>query len=229
MTERSWGTHRGWWLAGTGGCGSRMRKGRKMEVCRRSWVWGLFSGRGLCAGVCWREGEKQGGRYRQWSLLHKRGFDSSRDLLLFASCKRVRYKVMNYSLINRIVLSFKECFEYVCVPGTVFNAEQTVGPRQMWPLSPCSWQWRLGILELDGTLKITSSTLYFTIIETEAQRRWMNLTPVPQLFSGRAQIRTQVSWSRAQTSSTHIIFTAAKIQHLFKMEAIDIWEYVRVY
>lgn len=134
MTERSWGTHKGWWLAGTGGCGSRMRKGRKMEVCRRSWVWGLFSGRGLCAGVCWREGEKQGGRYHQWSLLHKRGCDRSCDLLLFASCKRVRYKVMNYSLINRIVLSFKECFEYVCVPGTVFNAEQTVGPRQMWPI-----------------------------------------------------------------------------------------------
>ena len=72
----SWGTHRGWWLSGTRGHRSRMCKDRKMEVCRRSWVWGLFSGRGMCVcmlrGVWWREGERQRGENHQWSLLHKK-------------------------------------------------------------------------------------------------------------------------------------------------------------
>lgn len=58
------------------------------------------------------------------------------------------------------------------------------------------------------------------------RERGMNLTSIIQLFSGRAQTRSYVSWSQTQASSTQIV-TATKTQHLFRVRAIAVCKCVR--
>ena len=50
--------------------------------------------------------------------------------VLFGNCKWVKYKVMNYSLTNRIILSFKKCFLSTCNPH---------GQKSLACCSPCSY------------------------------------------------------------------------------------------
>lgn len=96
---------------GTGGRGSRMCKGRKTEVRRRSWGLGsMWWEREAVQGEAEGRVEKALGRCRQCSLLYKkRGLDNSYDLLLFGNSKWVRYEVMS-CIDCRIILSFKKCF-----------------------------------------------------------------------------------------------------------------------
>ena len=50
--------------------------------------------------------------------------------VLFGNCKWVKYKVMNYSLTNRIIFSFKKCFLSTCNP---------YGQKSLACCSPCSY------------------------------------------------------------------------------------------
>lgn len=150
----------------------------------------------MYVGVCqWRgDWQREGwnivpGAYQHCFLLHKkREFASSYNLLL-VSGKWVRFKVM--SCINRSsILSFKKWFfEHSYVLNNGFHAEERVGTRQLWALALWSWQQSPGtgsrVLTLEGTSKITSSTLYFTVIklrprENLTRKLGMNLTPITQ-------------------------------------------------
>lgn len=50
--------------------------------------------------------------------------------VLFGNCKWVKYKVMNYPLMNRIILSFKKCFLSTCNPH---------GQKSLACCSPCGY------------------------------------------------------------------------------------------
>ena len=50
--------------------------------------------------------------------------------VLLGNCKWVKYKVMNYSLTNRIIFSFKKCFLSTCNP---------YGQKSLACCSPCSY------------------------------------------------------------------------------------------
>ena len=99
-----WGTHRGWWLAGTKGHRSRVCKGRKMEVCGRSWVWGLFRGR-VCVCVCCRGCAEGRGRGREEETINDPYYTRRKYLTVHAICcyQLIDWKCINMSFVKVLV------------------------------------------------------------------------------------------------------------------------------